>query len=168
MRRLLVVASLAGAALTVCPVAAPAQAAPAARAASPDTVRFPAGRFRISTTKAELPPVLADLAGDWELHFDADGRFELFYLTTTGPRPMDRGGYTVEGDRLTVIDDADAPMSCGRVEAAAATGVYTWQSRGQQLVLRTVADPCMGRRYGLSMKPLIRVPEAPPASAPPR
>ncbi len=169
MRRLLVavVPSLASAVLTVCPVAAPAQAAPAVGAGRPDTARFPVGSYRISTTKAELPPALADLAGDWELRFGADGRFTLFYLTTTGPRLLNRGSYMVEGRRFTVIDDPDTPMSCGRIDANARRGVYTWEARGRQLVFTLVDDPCMGRRHGSAGKPLTRVPEAPSTAAPP-
>ncbi len=189
MRRLHVVLATALAAsttLAVRPTAAPAQGgasapgAPATRRASragvaerPDTARFPVGTYRVSTTRAELPPALADLAGDWEMRFGADGRFELLYLTTTGPRPMDRGSYTVEGRRFTIIDDPDAPMSCGRVEASAGKGVYTWEARGRQLVFKPVDDPCMGRRDGMAGKPLVRAPDpargaAPAASGPRR
>jgi hypothetical protein len=180
MRRLHVVftsALLASTTLAVRPTVAPAQVgagAPGVSGASragvaerPDTARFPVGSYRTSSTKAELPPPLADLAGDWEVRFGADGRFALLYLTTTGPRAMDRGGYTVEGRLLTIVDDPDAPMSCGRVEASAGKGVYTWEARGRQLVFKPVDDPCMGRRYGLSGKPLVRAPDQAPAAAAP-
>jgi hypothetical protein len=115
-----------------------------------------------------MPAMLAHRAGDWEMRFGGDGRFEVFHLTSTNPRLIDRGGYVVEGRRLTVIDDPDAPASCGRVEAAAGTGVYSWEARGTRLVLQAENDPCIGRRYGMAGGSMTRVAEAPPAPSPPR
>jgi hypothetical protein len=150
------------------PVAAGAQGAPArdasAGAAARAASRFPAGRYTLTLARADVPDQ-PQFAGDWALRFAPDRTYELSYLTTTGPRPMVVGKYAVAGRRLTLFDDARSSMACTRVDANAATGIYTWEVRGPQLVLHVVKDDCVGRRGGL-VRPWTRVPDSASRGAP--
>lgn len=83
------------------------------------------------------------MAGRWEFRFTADSVYSV--IDPAGER-MVVGTYSVRADTLTVTD-LGGRLACNR-DPRMATAIMTWKLAGDQLTLRTVNDPCPGRRAG--------------------
>jgi len=118
-----------------------------------------AGQYTVAISSDELPTDLPggpSLTGRWRVTFGDDGTYSLF---RTDIGEVVSGSYTLEGEQLTVTDEAGL-LSCANLDGTAsgdvtvATATYSWNFEGEDLVLLPIEEECRTREVLLSIRPL--------------
>ncbi|MEA2525428.1 MAG: hypothetical protein QOF73_2655 [Thermomicrobiales bacterium] len=117
------------------------------------------GEYTVVITIPDVPRDIANgpsLYGRWKIILRADGTYGTQRADVSGE--MVSGTYSVNGDQLTVIDEAGL-LSCGNAsivgnQTDAAEGVYRWTRNDDRLSLVPVEDNCAGRRILFSTRQL--------------
>ena len=106
---------------------------------------LPSGAYLIVINETDsVPP---GLRGQFRLVFDSAGGYHL----VRNEKELVVGKYTVQGNRLTLVD-VSGQMACQGDPA-----LYIWKLTDAGLVLEAVNDTCRGRRYINTVRPLIMV-----------
>lgn len=112
------------------------------------------GEFAVTIAPEDVPRDLLGgpaLVGRWEIAFKADG---TYVLGRQDVGAVASGRYGVDGDLVTLTDEAGL-LACGvGIDGRAAVGVYGWEMTGERLGLAAVQDACAGRRLLLTTRTL--------------
>jgi hypothetical protein len=109
-------------------------------------VQLPSGTYLIVLGEADSVP--RELVGEVRLVIDNSGGYRLL----RNNNEVVVGKYTVEGNRLTLVD-LSGQMACRDTEPA----IYTWKVTDAGLVLEAVTDACLGRRRINTLRPMTKV-----------
>ncbi len=115
------------------------------------------GTYTVVINVLDVPLDVANgptLYGRWQIIFNSDGSYRTERADVIGD--MVTGTYEIEGDQLTVTDEAGL-LSCANASIVgsipdAATGIYTWNRNDDRLSLVAVEDNCAGRRILFSTR----------------
>jgi hypothetical protein len=135
---------------------------------SAQEAEFPAGAFAVTIAFDDVPPTLIDgasLIGRWQIAFAADGSWQR---SRQDVGELTRGGYTVEGERLTLRDQAGV-LACGGGEDEADLAIYGWRLTAEGLRLTAEQEPCAARRLLLTTRtltPFVACPAVASAATP--
>ena len=119
------------------------------------SANLPPGIYTMTLTEADIPEsfppeIVQLLVGVWETEFTESGS----YIVSKDGYPALVGRYNSNPGRI-VMTDLQGPLSCTDAPGIA-TATYRWTLAGDELVLTTVNDRCVGRNLVLTAHPLQR------------
>ncbi len=92
-----------------------------------------------ASQQAEFPTGVFEFAQQ-RITFEPDGTYTVWRINIES-FDVEDGKYTVDGNQITLLDDAE--------DCEFAEGHYTWAFDGKKLLFEVVEDPCEGRRTNL-------------------
>jgi hypothetical protein len=141
--------------LSLALVAALVAVNPSVPKAMAQSANLPTGIYTTTITEADLPDSVPPefipiLVGVWEIEFTESGS----YIVGKDGYPAAVGRYNSTPGRI-VMTDLQGPLACTDAPGIA-SATYRWTLAGNELVLTTVNDRCVGRNLVLIAHPLQR------------
>ena len=123
--------------------------------AAASSVDLPSGIYSTTIIAADLPAevppeFVAILVGYWEIEFTDSGSF----IVNKDGSPVAVGRYNSNPGRV-IMSDQDGLLACTDAPGIG-TGIYRWTLSGNDLLLTTVNDRCVGRNLVLTAHPLTK------------